>query len=543
MFLFHTAFRSQSEMNAKIQSTEKSELPALFSGAVENVSMYARADYCEPLQTYISQDTEGWEELDGTWVSIRSAYCDTEGNQIGYPIGFSYPGIYYNVSILEEAGIDASEIKSYTDLYEACKTIVDGGYATYGIGFHTDGYYFNAALGREGIQTYNNNNGLGSERITECLYTSDQTVHDAIYNMLDVYQKLHAENLCIAFGADYQAEIIPQIASGDCAMMMGVVSMTTKILDAVDGAFEVGIIPMISATENGMCTGEPAGGTGTFIGNNGNEEQMQGAYDFIKFASTADEAAYFSGMTGYLAPNEQTFESGTYQTYAEETFPAVTDLDQYIGRLMEACGDAGALRETNLVLVSDHGQQDIKRVINLNVLLADRKYIDVDAEGKVRDYRAFCFSNAMSALVYLKNPEDGEFWKELYDYLLFLRDEGVYGIGKVFTGKEIDEREHLSRDFSLVIESDGYTSFTDRAVRPLVQNFDENDYRAGHATHGYLPEYGPQPVFLAKGPDFRQNTTILRGSLIDEAPTYAAILGVTLKEAEGKAMKEFIRQR
>ena len=36
----------QSEMNAKIQSTAQQDLPALFSGAVENVAMYANADYC-----------------------------------------------------------------------------------------------------------------------------------------------------------------------------------------------------------------------------------------------------------------------------------------------------------------------------------------------------------------------------------------------------------------------------------------------------------------------------------------------------------------
>lgn len=314
----------QAEMNAKIQSTAQADLPALFSGAVENVAMYANADYCVPLQTYLDKDTAGWAELDTTWDAIRSAYCDNEGNQIGYPIGYSYPGIYYNADMLKEAGVDPAEIRSFEDLYNACKTLVDGGYTTYGIGFHPDGFYFNAALGREGIQAYNNNNGLGSEPITECLYESDQQVHDAVSQMLRVYQELHADNYCIPYGTDYQAEIIPQLASGDCAMMMGVVSMTTKVLEAVNGSFEVGIIPMISATENGKCSGEPAGGTGTYIGNNGDEKQMQGAYEFIKFASTGDQAAYFATQTGYLAPNQESFDSEEYQNYVKNVFPAVT---------------------------------------------------------------------------------------------------------------------------------------------------------------------------------------------------------------------------
>ena len=118
---------SQAEMNAKIQSTTKEDLPALFSGAVENVAMYAGADYCEPLQTYIDQDEEGWPELDSTWDAIRIAYCDNEGNQVGYPIGYSYPGIYYNADMLEEAGIDPSQIQSFDDLYSACQELVNGG--------------------------------------------------------------------------------------------------------------------------------------------------------------------------------------------------------------------------------------------------------------------------------------------------------------------------------------------------------------------------------------------------------------------------------
>lgn len=315
---------NQTELNAKLGSTAQADLPSMFSGPVENVAMYATAEYCVPLQGFIDADTNGWPELESTWEAIRTAYCDNEGNQVGYPVGYSYPGIYYNADMLAEAGIDPKEIKSFNDLYDACVKLVEGGYTTYGIGFHPDGFYFNAALGREGLQAYNNNNGLGSERITECLYTKDAKVHDAIYNMLDVYQKLHAEKLCVAYGSDYQAEVIPQMASGDCAMFMGVVSMTTKILDAANGAFEVGIIPMISATEAGMNSGEPAGGTGLWICNTGDTAEQQGAYEFIKFASTGEQAASFAVATGYLAPNQESYTSDTYNDYVANTFPAVT---------------------------------------------------------------------------------------------------------------------------------------------------------------------------------------------------------------------------
>ena len=315
---------SQAEMNAKISSTDQSELPAMFHGAVENVAMYANEDYCVPIQEFIDLEKKGtWKELDNTWEAIRSAYQDKDGKQIGYPQGYSYPVIYYNKDMFAKAGIDVSkDLKSFEDLYTVSKKLVDGGYTTYGIGFHPDGYYFNAALGREGIMYYDNDNGYKGT-IEKCLYTSDSTVNNAVKTMLGVYQKLHAENLCIAYGSNYQKEIIPQLADGSCAMMMGVVSMTGKVLTAVGDNFEVGIIPMLSATDAGKRTGEPNGGTGGFICNNGNKWAQKGAYEFIKFASSADEAGYFASVTGYLATNTDAYNSEVYQDYVKNTFPDI----------------------------------------------------------------------------------------------------------------------------------------------------------------------------------------------------------------------------
>ena len=217
------------------------------------------------------------------------------------------------------------------------------------------------------------------------------------------------------------------------------------------------------------------------------------------------------------------------------------NLDRYIGQLMGAVEDAGLLDETDFIMVSDHGQRDITRSININVKLADAGLIDVDPDGTVKDYRAYCLSNAMMTLVYLKDPHDEQLKEQVYSEIRALQDEGVFGIGRIYTEQEAREEEGLYGGFSFVIESDGYTSFGDRAVRPLVQNFDASDYRFGRATHGYMPDYGPQPVFVGKGPGIVPGAVRERGRLIDEGPTFAALLGLSLPEADGKPMIEFIR--
>ena len=119
------------------------------------------------------------------------------------------------------------------------KRFVDGGFATYGIGFFANGAMFNVALGREGVQAYNNENGLnGQPQSPNACMTATRRCMIPSTTCFPIYQKMGCrEALCPLYGADYQSEIIPQMASGDCAMMMGVISMTTKVLDAAAGKF------------------------------------------------------------------------------------------------------------------------------------------------------------------------------------------------------------------------------------------------------------------------------------------------------------------
>ena len=129
---------SAAELNAKLASVSQEELPAMFHGTVENVAMYANADYCVPLQEFIDMEKKGtWKELDNTWQAILTAYQDQSGSQIGYPQGYSYGNVFYNKDMFAKAGIDAvNDLKSFEDLYDVCRKLVDGGYTTYGIGFH-----------------------------------------------------------------------------------------------------------------------------------------------------------------------------------------------------------------------------------------------------------------------------------------------------------------------------------------------------------------------------------------------------------------------
>ena len=217
------------------------------------------------------------------------------------------------------------------------------------------------------------------------------------------------------------------------------------------------------------------------------------------------------------------------------------DAGRWFRDLMNAAKLAGVYENTDFFLTSDHGQLEIVRTVKPNVILADHGLIEINADGTLKDWKAYVFSSAQSAQVMLRDPSDAETYQKTYNLLKWMRDEGVYGIGEVYTAEEAHEKEHLAGDFSFVIESDGYSSFSEDWKRPLIRPFDLSDYRFGRATHGYLPDKGPQPFFFATGPDIRSGVTVDRRPTVDEAPTFARCLGIDLPFADGKPVEEFFQ--
>ena len=214
-------------------------------------------------------------------------------------------------------------------------------------------------------------------------------------------------------------------------------------------------------------------------------------------------------------------------------------MDLWFGEIIQALEDAGIWEDTNFILVSDHGQRDFVRRIKINTLLRRGGFVDV-TDDVVTGWRAYGQSNGMSATIFLQDPQDKDLWQQVYDYLQGLASDGVWGFNKVYTEAEARERYGMYGNFAFMLESDGYTSFAESWREPVIHPVDLTDYRLGKATHGYEPEKGAQPVFVARGPAFRPGAYIENAWVIDEAPTIARIWGQTMPQAEGRVMTELL---
>ncbi len=227
--------------------------------------------------------------------------------------------------------------------------------------------------------------------------------------------------------------------------------------------------------------------------------------------------------------------------FGKNVYNALDATDRWLGTVLDAVKEAGIEQETDIVLISDHGQINIVRTLSPNVYLADAGYICYDENGKVTQWQAYCKSAGASAHVYLANPEDEVLYNGVYTLLCDMAKEGVYGFERVYTTPEVKEKYGLCGDFSFVLETDGYTSFGEWLTRPAVRGYDLSDYRFGKGTHGHEPHKGPQPTFIAKGPSFKQGVVIPQGDILNHAPTFAAALGIRLPDAVGKPVWEILK--
>ena len=226
-----------------------------------------------------------------------------------------------------------------------------------------------------------------------------------------------------------------------------------------------------------------------------------------------------------------------YGVFSEKMTECLDFTDQWLGDMIGAMEEAGICRQTNFVLLSDHGQMDYSRRIRLNTKFVRDGMITLAEDGSVADWKMFMKSAGMSAYIYVK---DRSFYEEAYAYLQGLLSEGVWGFEKIRTKEETEAQYGLYGDYDFMVETDGYTSFADPWHEPIHNPIDFTNYRLGKATHGYEPEKGPQPVFVAAGPDFREDTYIPEARIWDEGPTFARLLGSELKDAEGEVLTELL---
>lgn len=315
-----------AEIRTKLLSTKTENLPSLFTGTPITTGYYANSDFVAPMQQFLDKDEDTWHE--GIYDVVRSSYADLDGNMVGWPFGVSSAGWFINTELLSQAGYTMDQMTNLETMAAAATAIKDKGLAEYGIAFGTNGVDLFDTLTLQGVDMVDAGNGYEGQA-SKSVFNEGET-KAALDKVLSIFGGLYKNEVALTYGSDTNSESIPLFVKGNLGMFYATNSYANKVV-SYSPKFEFAFIPSVPVDANGTYIGQGMSeGTGSYICNTGDEAEMQGAYEFIKFLAQPENQAYWATCTGYIPYTEDGYNQESYQTWMTTNFPSAANVKQIL---------------------------------------------------------------------------------------------------------------------------------------------------------------------------------------------------------------------
>jgi len=230
----------------------------------------------------------------------------------------------------------------------------------------------------------------------------------------------------------------------------------------------------------------------------------------------------------------------TQHRYGPRTPAAMTamaHLDSQVATIVKTLEDSGLSARTTVFVVSDHGFKTVKRQIRPNAAFLEAGLLKMD-QNKVVQATAYSVPEGGTAIVYLTVPDpSGDLLKRTKDALA-----GIEGIDRIVEPAEFgrlglpqpSQSDQMGSLF--LVAKDGY-AFTADPGDPVVVDAPP----ASLGSHGYVAtDPDLRALFIASGRGIRRGVTIEDVAAIDLAPTMGHLLGVEMKDVEGRILTQIL---
>jgi predicted AlkP superfamily pyrophosphatase or phosphodiesterase len=229
--------------------------------------------------------------------------------------------------------------------------------------------------------------------------------------------------------------------------------------------------------------------------------------------------------TGYFSVlDEIEHEHGPY---TREAFDTIEAIDGMIGTVWRAAVRADP--RTVLCVVSDHGFARYDRALHVNTVLRDAGLIELDAQNKLKSWRAIGWG---SGAVMLNELNDTAARSTALAALQKLAADPANGVARIIDGAEARKLGGFPDAAFVVFVKPGWT-IGGALEGPALRS------TAGGGTHGLSRDFPEMDAsFFIAGPGVPPGKIADRIDMRDIAPTLAHLLGVSLPAAEGKNLFE-----
>lgn len=263
-------------------------------------------------------------------------------------------------------------------------------------------------------------------------------------------------------------------------------------------------------------------------------------YDEFAIALTAEVLAERSAdvvFSHLLAVDKARHRTGVA---SDTTRDALVGIDGGLQVLLAALESAGRLASTNIILTSDHGHTDVVQAVAPNVLLAEAGLIRLDADGAVTSWDAWVHPAGLSGQVHLRPDADGALRARVLQVLDGWVQDSAVPISAVHSAAQVRDAHGFAGPFAAVLEAADATVIQPRWQGAAVVSRFEESYRGPRSAHGGFPEVGIPPLMIAAGPDIVPGLRLDQVSVVDQAATCAALIGVQIPDADGVAVRELL---
>jgi predicted AlkP superfamily pyrophosphatase or phosphodiesterase len=230
----------------------------------------------------------------------------------------------------------------------------------------------------------------------------------------------------------------------------------------------------------------------------------------------------------------------TQHRYGPRTPAAMTAMahnDSQVARIVQTLEETGLMSRTTVFVVSDHGFKTVKRQIRPNAAFRNAGLLTV-VEGKVSKTEAYSVPEGGTAMVYVTVPDpSGALLKRVRQAL-----EGLEGVDKVIEPAEFarlglprpEDNDQMAALF--LTAKEGY-AFTADPADPAVVDAPATSLGA----HGYIStDPDLRALFIASGRGIKRGMTLDVVDNLDVAPTAARLLGLALKNVDGRVLTEIL---
>ena len=254
-------------------------------------------DHASYAQMGIFEDITGKFDVSGYYEGTVNS-CTIDGKLYGVPFGVNCLGLYYNEDMLKDAECEVPT--TWEELKDTAKKLTSG---------NVTGLAFSSVQNEEG--TFNFVPWLWSTGATSYDVNNENGIRALTY-VQDLVKEEVMSKECINWT---QGDVMNQFISGNVAMMVnGPWQIPTMQSEAPDLNWKVTLIP--KDTQYASCLG----GENYAVINGGN---VDGALDFLTYATAEEQVKYLMDKFGYISADQkiaetQFAEDSPYQPFVEE---------------------------------------------------------------------------------------------------------------------------------------------------------------------------------------------------------------------------------